>query len=456
LDNTNNRDYAKSAIIDPAVTVTEQVTSPIVVVAECDLAEAIPGITVPRAGMSVLVLARIFGEPIGMVDVMSPANSISPDDLAGALVSELEPQLRDRFIECGLPWDGKLPVGGLHPPRTPSFLTNRERVMCEGPFMTIAICTRDHPESLAITLESLSKQEYQRSRVLVVDNAPSDDRTCQVVKSAMAGCGLDIDYVIEPRPGVSWARNRAIEASDSEVIAFIDDDERADRWWAAELARGFVENPEACAVTGAIVPGELATESQVLFERYFGIRAGRGFTRAVFSPETARDQSPLYPRPPFGATGNMAARRDALDRIGRFDCALGTGTMTQGCEDTAALSALLLEGLTIVYQPTAIVHHYYHRDYAALRRQLQGYGRGLTSFYISMLARRPSCLVEILRLGGKAARDRFSRRARQPSNLGEDFPRDLLRANLVGRLQGPFAYAAARVQARRLRHAVSA
>lgn len=441
-------------IIDSSAAVAGQVKPPIAVVAECDVAEGIPAINVPCAGVRAFLLVRIFSEPVGMVDVMIPADSMSPGDLAGVVVHELEPQLRDRFIECGLPWDDKLPVCGLHPPRTPSFLATRERIMREGPLMTIAICTRDNPESLAITLESLRIQEYQRSRILVVDNAPSDDRTRQVVKAATADDDLDVDYVIEPRPGVSWARNRAIEASDSEVIAFIDDDERCDRWWAAELARGFVEFPGACAVTGAIIPGEIATQSQMLFERYFGIRTGRGFTRAVFSPETVRQQSPLYPRPPFGATGNLAARRDALDRIGRFDCALGAGTMAQACEDTAALSALLLDGGTIVYQPTAIVHHYYRRDYAALRRQLQGYGRGLTSFYASMLVHRPSCMTEMLRLGGQAARDRLSRRARRPVNLGEDFPRDLLRANLVGRLQGPFAYAGARVQARRLRHAV--
>ena len=61
---------------------------------------------------------------------------------------------------------------------------------------------------------------------------------------------------------------------------------------------------------------------------------------------------------------------------GSFDCALGAGTVTQGCEDTAALSALLLEGGTIVYQPTAIVRHYYGRDYAALRRQPKAMGVG--------------------------------------------------------------------------------
>jgi hypothetical protein len=173
----------------------------------------------------------------------------------------------------------------------------------------------------------------------------------------------------------------------------------------------------------------------------------------VFSPATARQQSPLYPLPPFGAGGNMAFRRDALEQIGRFDCALGAGTFTQGGEDTAALSTLLLAGGTVVYQPSAIVRHYHRREYAGLHRQLTGYGRGLTAFYLSTLLRQPGCTAELLRLGRQAARDQFSPRGRRLSELGEDYPRDLLRANLVGQLQGPFAYAAARVRARQLRRA---
>ena len=84
-------------------------------------------------------------------------------------------------------------------------------------------------------------QEYPRLRTLVVDNAPSDDRTRRLV-SELART-REIDYVIEPRPGLSWARNRAIDASDSEIIAWADDDEVCDAWWAAEIARAFVEVP---------------------------------------------------------------------------------------------------------------------------------------------------------------------------------------------------------------------
>ena len=421
------------------------------VVVDCDVADGVPTIAAQRGATQALVLVRVFGEPIGMLSEQLSGRGLEPHELARAIVRELEPQLRDRIVECGLEFTGELPIAGLRPPRVPHFIKSRARVLRDGPHMTIAVCTRDRPDGLEVLLDSLNAQEYKRFRVLVVDNAPSDGRTRRLV----AGLARErnIDYVAEPRPGLSWARNRAIEASDGEVVAWADDDALCDPWWAAELARAFVEIPDAGAVTGIVIPSELETQSQVWFEQYAGVRRGRGFARAVFSPATAHIQSPLYPLPPFGSGNNMAFRREALELIGRFDCALGAGTATQASEDTAALSALLWAGGTIVYQPTAIVRHGHRRDYAALRRQMLGYGRGLSAYYMSMLVHHPDCGLELLRLSRQAVRDQFSRRGRRSRELDEDFPRELLRANRIGLLQGPFMYAAARLQVGRMKRA---
>ncbi|HUA48875.1 MAG TPA: glycosyltransferase family 2 protein [Solirubrobacteraceae bacterium] len=421
-------------------------------VVECEVSTGIPAIAAVAAGGQALVLVRVFGEPIGVLSVTLPADGLTPSELAREIVAELEPELRERFVQCGLSWTGELPTGGLHPLCTPYFVATRKRVMREGPQITVAVCTRDRTDDLALLLESLRNQEYQRTTILVVDNAPSDDRTRRLVHGLTSD--LDVSYVTEPRPGLSWARNRAIEESDTEVIAWADDDEICDRWWTAELARAFVEVPSADAATGIVVPGELQTQSQVWFEQYSGVRRGRGFTRHVFSPATAVQQSPLYPLPPYGAGANMAFRREAIDRIGRFDPALGAGTSTLAGEDTAALSALLLAGGTIVYQPSAIVHHRHRRDYAALQRVMLGYGRGLGAYYASMVAHRPSCLPELVKLSRQALRDQLTRRGGRLGDL-DGFPPDLLRLNRKGLIQGAFMYPGARLRARRLASAAT-
>src|SRR2546430_473029 len=184
-------------LLDSSLDATGQAAPPAGVVAECDIAEGIRPIASPRAGAKAVVLVRLFGEPIGMLTRRLPAAGLSADDLAAAIAADLGPQLKPRFAECGLRWEGYLPAAGLQAPRTPGFLAGRERALREGPSVTVAVCTRMRPEGLRRLLDSLCTQAYPRMRALVVDNAPADDRTRQVVAAAADRHGTGIDYVVE-------------------------------------------------------------------------------------------------------------------------------------------------------------------------------------------------------------------------------------------------------------------
>jgi hypothetical protein len=116
-----------------------------------------------------------------------------------------------------------------------------------------------------------------------------------------------------------------------------------------------------------------------------------------------------------------------------------------GGEDTLALTQVLLDGGTIVYQPSALVWHYHRRDLAGLRRQLYGYGTGLTAAYTALLLRRPDVLPGLVRLAPTALRDLAGGVASaRTATIGPDFPRALLRANLRGMVHGPVTYLAGR------------
>ncbi len=147
----------------------------------------------------------------------------------------------------------------------------------------------------------------------------------------------------------------------------------------------------------------------------------------------------------------MAFRREAVERIGRFDCALGAGTPTLAGEDTAAFSTLLLLGGTVVWQPTALVSHWHRRDFDSVSNMFHGYGRGLGAFYASMIARHPKSLIELVRLIPQALKDLTSPDDLRLGEVGEDFPKDLLQARRAGLLRGPVMYIAARLGLRRER-----
>ncbi|MEU4219116.1 glycosyltransferase family 2 protein [Actinoplanes sp. NPDC026623] len=440
----------------PAPRLDEMITAPAfepsgealpAIVLDLELSDPLPAVAgVGADGRRVLqawVLVRLFTEPLGTVLVDVPARGLRPAGLAAAIEAELGTALAPRLAGLAL---ATLPIDGITPATEPAFLARRREVLAGAPPITVVICTRERPGALARCLDSLLAQAYPDFRILVVDNAPVTDATAEVVRSA-ARRG-NVEYLVEPRGGLSFARNAAVAAAPGEILAWIDDDEYADVNWLAEVARALADHPEADVVSGVIVPAELETQAQLWFEQFGGHSKGRGFKPDVFSPATAHIQSPLYPLPPFGTGANMTFRPGVIERIGGWDTALGAGTPAMGSEDTLAFTQVLVGGGTIVYQPTAVTHHYHRRDLEGLHKQMVGYGAGLTAAYTSLLLKRPGLLWPLLRLAPGALRDLTSKDSLRVSTLREDFPRELLTANRRGMLAGPRAYLKGRRAAR--------
>jgi GT2 family glycosyltransferase len=416
-------------------------------VLDVELSEPLPMLAALDAGgrriARAWLLVRLFTEPIGTALIDVPETGLRPAELAAAIDAELGTALRPRLAALALE---ALPIDGITTETEPAFLSRRRAVLAGAPRITVVVCTRERPGALARCLDSLILQRYPHFRILVVDNAPVTATTAEVVRSA-ARRG-PIEYLVEPKGGLSFARNAAVAAAPGEILAWIDDDEVADQHWLAEIARALADHPEADVVSGVIVPAELETQPQVWFEQFGGHSKGRGFRPDVFGPATAHLQSPLYPLPPFGTGANMTFRPGVIERIGGFDTALGAGTPAMGSEDTLAFTQVLLGGGTIVYQPSAVTHHYHRRDLKGLHQQMVGYGAGLTAAYTSLLLRRPGLLWPLVKLAPGALRDLTGADSPRVATLRDDFPRELLKANRRGMLAGPRAYFRGRRAAR--------
>lgn len=394
------------------------------------------------------VLVRVFDEPVGLVRVPLNGAPVPSDRLAELIRMQCGEVVADRVRRAG--GDVRSALGGLGAGERlhlqPDFLADHARWSRDGPQITVVICTRDRALEVSRALESLRRQSYPAFRVVVCDNAPRDDSTRRVVEQEPMGAR--VVYVAEERPGLSRARNRALAVVETEVVAWLDDDEVADRHWLMELAAGFCLVPDAAAVSGSVIPAELRTWPQVWFEDYGGHTKGRGFMADVFRATDGR-QSPFYPLPPFGVGANMAFRVEALRALGGFDPALGAGTRSEGGEDTLVFTELLLDGHAVAYRPTALTRHYHRPGYDELQRQMRGYGIGLTAYYTSLLCRRPQTAGALLRLIPRALRDMLAGGGEVRLGLDDTFPRDLLARKSRAMLMGPLRYAAARVVAGR-------
>ena len=212
-------------------------------------------LTAPAAPISaegydaVLALARVGGTPVGCVTV-----PVQDGECHGE-------QLRQHAIDTlAAPITRELAVRSLRCATAPL------------PSVTVAVCTRDRAADLSRCLEALDALAPAADEIIVVDTGSRDPAVRAVVAAHPRA-----RYVIEPEAGLDRARNRAIAEASSDIVAFTDDDVVVDVAWVGALRRAFADDPAVQAVTGLVMPLELETPAQVLFERYGGF--GRGFRR---------------------------------------------------------------------------------------------------------------------------------------------------------------------------------
>jgi GT2 family glycosyltransferase len=234
--------------------------------------------------------------------------------------------------------------------------------------LTVIICTRDRPEALARCLAALAAQHSPAGQTVVVDN--SSRRTAHETASRFAG----IQYVHEPRPGLSVARNTGLRESQGRLVAFTDDDVEPSPSWTTEIVRAF-SNPAVDAVTGLVFPARLDTPAQCFFQFAKG-GFGSGFVPLIFDGRFFAETCPWGAQVwRIGAGANMAFRRSMFDRVGLFDERLGAGA--SGCsEDSELWYRLLASGGTCLFEPRATVMHHHREHWSELRRQVKAYMRG--------------------------------------------------------------------------------
>lgn len=212
--------------------------------------------------------------------------------------------------------------------------------------VTLAVLTFRRPGDLAEILPLLLEQarsvdgDVWSVSVLVVDNDPAAGASENVlaVRSASAAGGSEgqLRYEHEPVPGISAARNRALEASlGNDLLIFIDDDERPSERWLAHLLEAWTTFGST-AVVGPVV-------SSFDVEPSAWVASGNFFTRRSFATGTYVD---------VAATNNLLIDLDFVRRTGlRFDLDFGIS----GGDDTMLTRQLRRLGGTIVWCAEAVV-----------------------------------------------------------------------------------------------------
>lgn len=383
----------------------------------------------PRTYGEQWLLIRLHGQPLGILQTGSDG---------------CEPEALARLVLQQFGWAVASHLVADHPGSAILDDLSHLTPICPRPrhepesLVTVAVCTRNRAAQLPACLDALSRLDYPAHLLdlLVVDNAPTDDSTRTVV-ARFRRCR----YVVEPEPGLDRARNRAIVEARGSILAYTDDDVSVDGGWVRAIAEAFAEEPEAMCVTGLVVPDEVDTDAQVLFERYGGF--GRGCERQVFRVDIEGGHGAARQ---YGGTGrfgtgaNMAFRCSFFERAGGFDPWLDVGTPANGGGDLEMFFRVLQCGHALVYEPAAVACHRHRRDMAALTAQIANNGIGFYAYLVRTARAWPGERGAVIRLGLWWLWWWNLRRLLRSIVRPGPVPRRLMLAELKGSFVGLFRY----------------
>ena len=255
--------------------------------------------------------------------------------------------------------------------------------------VSVAVCTHARTATLARTLDSLLAQRPALAEILVVDNAPPDEATHDLV----IGRYPAVRYLREPVQGLDFARNRALASATGDVVAFLDDDAVAGTGWAAALGAVFAADPGVAVCTGRVEALGEGTEGERVFEANGGFSRGLGRIRLP-----ADAGQPLHGRPApliawavsVGSGCSYAVRRETALALGGFDEALDLGAALPGGGDHDLLWRALQAGHSVVYEPAALAWHAHRPLAAGAHAQIVGHQRALLAFLTKHLVSRGS------------------------------------------------------------------
>lgn len=247
----------------------------------------------------------------------------------------------------------------------------------------VCVATYKRPDLLLSLLDSLVKQELGLNltmRVIVVDN-DSEESSKDTVNILKKEYPFPLFYFSEPRQGISYARNKALDNASAEYIAFLDDDEVAEPNWLKSLFDTL-----------------LTTNSDVVFGPVIGVlpEYAPDWTRSHASFQRPRLKTGAVVK--YGASGNVIFKASILVSPHQaFDHDFGL----TGGGDTEFFYRLHLAGKKLIWCDEAMVKEDVPDNRLTLqwvfKRSFRG-GQGYYRVFVTRFSLTEKCIWFIKKL----------------------------------------------------------
>lgn len=240
---------------------------------------------------------------------------------------------------------------------------------------SVVICcyTERRWDDIVDAVKSLTEQTVAPQELLLV----VDHNESLLRRAATAFDAVTVLHNNRSR-GLSGARNTGVEAARSDVVAFLDDDARADPQWLQRMLEPYAD-PEVAVVGGKAYPVWPQGEAPTMLPPELGWVVGCSFTGQPTELSEVRNV--------MGCS--MSFRRNLIRELGGFAEWIGRiGSTPLGCEETELCIRLRqrFPSTKILLDPEATVRHRVTEDRTTWRYLARrSWAEGLSKAAISKL-----------------------------------------------------------------------
>ncbi len=236
--------------------------------------------------------------------------------------------------------------------------------------VVISVYSISRANDVVKCIDSVRKQTVPPKEIVVV--LDPDEDLIAFYKERLKS---DAKIIVSDCFGLSSARNTGVRNSESEIIAFIDDDAVADERWLKNLVRNY-DDPSVIGVGGRIDPLWQKENPSWLPEELYWI-VGCSYKGLPTKKAVIRN--------PIGC--NMSFRRSVIEEVGYFSSNVGRiGKNLMGHDDTefGIRATSKLSGMRILYDPEAIVCHRVSKSRVTLGYVMRrSYAEGFSKAFVS-------------------------------------------------------------------------
>lgn len=250
-----------------------------------------------------------------------------------------------------------------------------QKSICMIPKIDVVIPTRNRGLLIVDSIKSLQANPSQDFRVWIVDQ--SENTATADAAQPFVERDHRFSFISSNTKGADTARNIGIQAGESPIVAFIDDDCRVETNWIETLLHEYQTYPEISSIFGRVIP----VEAPKTYANKAEVSKIRRLHQVLPMAKKDEPDHLVYSNKNrfnlgFGHGANMSFRRSIFAEVGLFDECLGGGAPLKSWEERDMGYRIFCNGDRILYSPDLVVYHEHWRAWPDVRKAFVGYAIG--------------------------------------------------------------------------------